>query len=447
MHFASPTYLRTAATALIMLLAIAARAQDPFYNAGLPRLGFERDYMSVFAGYSVGSTMLTNSFMNRFYKGGFITNELKSEAIKRQNPYNYLGASAEAGYAWHWRTGWGKKRTDTIVEILLYIPNKTPRRYQQHNVTYRERFLLNAGFSTDAFRMVFEGNRPFLGDTIDLNKTRFTSLRFQELHYGIDFYNNRWPVSFGVGISLLNGQNFSRAYVKDGFVYTEPLLNYIDVRANAQWQQSDTAQSGWGVTNGLGASMSLSLNYQFQDVFKVETQLRDLGAIRWNSHTLNYERDSLIHFTGIDISNAVIDPESVDGLPEIDSITGVARKGDLTTWLPAAYFVRVSSVMKNYHSLQWGWTIQGWTATGWYSNKPSAQHTFWGAYQMGARLRAQAGVAFGGFARFQTPAELAVSFKHVHLQAGTPNLIAWLAPGNTTGQGVWISLGYQFGNP
>ncbi|MCU0433529.1 MAG: DUF5723 family protein [Bacteroidia bacterium] len=430
----------------LMLLCLPAHSQEAFYNAGLPRLGFERDYMTVFGGYSAGSTMLTNSFMNRFYKGGFIDNDLKAEARERQNQYNYLGGSAEAGYAWHWRTGWGKKRTDTIVEILLYIPNKTPRRYQQHNVTYRERFLLNAGFSTDAFRMVFEGNRPFYGDTIDLNKTRFTSLRFQELHYGIDFYNDRWPVSFGVGVSLLNGQNFAQVNLKDGYVFTDPLLSFINVRANALWQQSDTAQTGWGVTNGLGASLTLKLNYQFQDVFKVETQLTDLGAIRWNDKSMTYQRDTLINFTGIDISNAIIDPESVDGLPEVDSLTGLAQKGGITTWIPAAYMVRVSSVMKNYHSLQWGWTMQGWTTTGWYSDKPSAQHTLWGAYQMGARLRAQGGVAFGGFARFQTPAEVALSFKHVHLQAGTPNLLAWVAPGKTTGQGFWISLGYQFGN-
>jgi hypothetical protein len=39
---------------LLLLLAIQVKAQDPMYSSGMPRLGFERDYMTVFAGYSAG---------------------------------------------------------------------------------------------------------------------------------------------------------------------------------------------------------------------------------------------------------------------------------------------------------------------------------------------------------------------------------------------------------
>lgn len=426
---------------VLLLLAVQVHAQDPMYSSGMPRFGFERDYMTVFAGYSAGSTMINNAFLNKFYQGGFIDAAMKQDAMKRANPYNHLGVYAEAGYAWHWRTGWGKKRNDTIYEILLYIPNRTPRRYQQHNVTYRERFLLNSGFDTDVFRLAFEGNRPFFGDTAQLAKTKFTNLRWQELHYGIDFYNDKWPVSFGVGVSVLNGQQFSQLAVNSGSIYTDPTLGFIDVAADAKWQRSDTAQTGWGTTNGLGASLSLKFGYQFQDVFKLEAEVRDLGAIGWNKNTMTYTRDTLIHFTGIDISNAVLDPESVDGFPETDSLTGLAQKGTAVTWLPVSYMMRISSVMQSHTGFQYGWTLQGWGGT-----KTAPQNTLWASYRFRWFFRAQAGVSIGGFSRVQLPAELALRFKHIHLQAGTPNLAAWILPKQTNGQGLWISLGYQFGN-
>lgn len=436
---------KTASVLCALLLCVQLTAQDSQASAGLPRLGFERDYMTVFGSYTAGSTMLSNAFLNSFYRGDFLDAAKKANAAERANPYNHLGVTAEAGYSWRWRTKWKQTPPDTASydEILLYIPNRKPRRCLEHDVTYRERFLLTAGFTPDAFTLAFEGNRPFIGSTAVLDNTQFTSLRWQELHYGIDFWDQAHALNFGVGLSVLNGQQFSQLQMKTGSIYTAPLLNAIDVAANANWAQSDTNQTGWGITNGLGATVSLRMHYRWSEVLELDASVTDLGGIRWSDKSLNYRRDSAFSYTGIDISNAVLDPDAVNGLPEADDITGPASNNAVTTWLPAHIVFRVTSIPKpSANQIRWGWTLQGWMG-----NKVAPQQTFWASYQLLARVHAQTGLSFGGFSRFQAPFEVAVKIWHIHVQAGTPNLLAFVLPKHTTGQGLWLSLGYQFGRP
>lgn len=429
MHLLTPRGVALFSCLWVLNLSLL-NAQNMFRELENAPMGFSHDYISVMGNYSAGSAGINNHFLNKLYKGGLISSEEKANALKRMNTYNPIGAYGEMGVAWLWKTG-GSGQYDSAQQETS---QKT--RVHNHGIIYRERAVLWGGFQRDAFQLVFEGNRSFVGDSAELSRTRFSNIRWQELKYKLRFDKPSRAVSFGFEIALLNGQRFSQLNIQQGNLYTNPLGTALDVRLNGTWANSDTARTNWGLTNGIGASIGFDIVAYIDNAIYLKAGISDIGLIRWNKSSYYWQKDTSFQYTGIDLADQLLDPVSNNGIPSSDQLIGNPSKQAINTSLPAVFHFDIQTIDQNF--------IWGWSSRSWIGNRVAMSNLFWMGYSR-SRFKIRTGVSFGGYARFQVPIDMALKLGNIQLQGGIQNVFSYTNSIASTGQGAWLGLGYQFG--
>ncbi len=375
--------------------------------------------------YTAGSDALTNSFINSFYKGGYIDAETKAKQTSKLLPSNRVGAYAGYAMAYCWRMD----------------PDSGNWEF---TVAYRDRQSLYGKFSSDAFRLAFEGNRAFKGETANLDDTKLAYMHWQQLQFEAKFYSPDNKSDAAFGFSVLNGQQLQEVMIHKASVFTASDGSFIDVNAKADWFQSDTASSRLGSQNGFGSCFNFRFNaYLGDSAARYKSQfsfmVQDLGFIRWNDKSRIYTVDTNMHYTGVDASNVLINNGDVTGVPNSDSLIGEPQNGQIITFLPLGIRMRYTVFTPG---AWWG----GIDARAWSYSEALPQLTlFAGWHSKDLSLNVSGGAAWGGYARLQFPVQIGWEpCKNLALLFGTTNLLGYIAPKKTHGQGLYMNLSIAF---
>ncbi|MDQ3110737.1 MAG: DUF5723 family protein, partial [Bacteroidota bacterium] len=299
----------------------ALKAQDPmnyvYHQYWTHRSENQRSCLSFSGEYQAGSDGLTNSFVNKFYKGGFIDSTTIAAQESELLPSNRIGGYAGLSFGYCWRMD----------------PDSGNWEF---GISLRDRQALYGKFSADAFRLVFEGNRPFRGETANFDDTKLTYIHWQQLQFEAKFNAPDHKSDAVIGFSVLNGQQLQEINIRKGSIFTASDGSFIDVNATADYYQSDTSSSKWMSRNGAGSCFNFRFNayvgdsssrYKSQFSFMVQ----DLGFIRWNENSRIYSADTNAHYTGVDASNVLINGGDVTGVPDSDSLIGEPSNGQIIT--------------------------------------------------------------------------------------------------------------------
>jgi hypothetical protein len=427
--------------AFVFVLPVALNAQDPMnyiYHPQWPGQSYPFGACTnatpgkvlhsciAFSGeYAAGSDGLTNSFINNFYKGGFIDSGTIATQGSKLLPSNRLGGYAAYSLAYCWRMN----------------PDSGKWSF---GIAYRDRQTLYGKFSSDAFHLVFEGNRPFKGETADLSDTKLTYMHWQQLQFEAKFSAPDHKSDATIGFSVLNGQQLQEINIHKATIFTASDGTSIDADANADYYQSDTASSAFGSRNGSGSCFNFRFNaylgdsashYKSQFSFMVQ----DLGFIRWNGNSMVYAVDTNAHYTGVDASNVIINGGEVTGLPDSDSLIGQPSRAQIITFLPLG--IRMRYILFTPGSWSGGIDARVWS----YSEAQPQITLFGGWHAKNYCLNVNGGAAWGGYARLQFPVQVGWEpCKNFMLIAGTTNLLAYVAPAKTHGQGLYLNLSFAF---
>lgn len=238
----------------------------------------------------------TNYFAASFYKGRFLDNTMKTEALNRLRPNNNMLA-----YLFN-------------TDIYLNIPGK------KNNINYYAGFenhnLMELSFNKNFFHLFFFGNKTFTGQSLSLDDLSYTTLNFQQLKAGISktWQKNDASYILTAGVGFNNGQSLMKYEVPYGALFTQHNAEYLDLDMTIGMKRSDTTRAGFGAENGWGFSADVA--YVFRDENNIITcQVEDLGFIRWKKNSQSYSKDTLVHFDGFEISNLFdIDGETIRGI-------------------------------------------------------------------------------------------------------------------------------------
>jgi hypothetical protein len=414
--------------AFVFLLSLNLKAQDPMlyiYRPHQPHQSRLHNSIAFSGEYQAGSDGLTNSFVNYFYKGGFIDSTMKAEQQSKLLPSTRIGGYASYSMAYCWRADADSGKWEFMV-------------------AYRDRQSIFGKFSSDAFRLAFEGNRPFKGSTATLDNTKLTYLHWQQLQFEAKFNSPDRKSDASFGFSILNGQQLQEVNIRKGSVFTASDGSAIDVTSSAAYLQSDTASSRLGSRNGSGSCFNFRFNaylgdstdrYKSQFSFMVQ----DLGFIRWNENSLVYAVDTNAHYTGVDASNLIVNGGTVTGVPDADSLIGEPEKGQIITFLPLGLRMRYTVFTP---TSWWG----GIDARAWsYGDAMPHVSLFAGWHTKDFSFNVSGGAAWGGYARLQFPLQIGWEpCQYLTVIAGTTNLAGYIAPKKTHGQGLYLNLSFAF---
>ncbi len=195
-----------------------------------------------------------------------------------------------------------------ILETGFKIKNN----YFSLNVS--EKMNFNLTFPKELFELLFKGNGAFIGQEIDLKNMSFDATHYREYAIGWTRAINK-KTNVGIRLKYLYGmENYSSAKSNLSF-YTAPDDYRIDL--NSQYTINTSSSSNAGNGNGgsylfglknTGLASDLSVTYSFNERWKFNTSIIDLGYINWKSNVKNFVTASGSYsFDGIDVNQFISD--------------------------------------------------------------------------------------------------------------------------------------------
>lgn len=383
--------------------------------------------IGLYAGAHVNSTAITTRFTSRLLRGGYISQGEKDEVRDRLQDVNYMGGNA--GFA----LSVGAKVDSVVGKPTAGLGWYTRLADMQH---------LNGRFSDKLFELTFYGNRAVPGNA-GFDTTNINLLRYQQLTLGF-VKTNKKQHRYGAGISLINGEQLLSVDVKRGNLYTALDGTNLTAELDAMVLQSDTAQSGFATSNGLGLAaegfyeMNLSSD-SANHTTKLRFEVRDLGMVQWSANTLRYTIDSVYSFNGL-VINSLRDVEDSVLNARIDSISDglrwKTRSGARTTKLPARFRI-VGLHTVGQHTVEGGFEFWAWAnhrGYAWISEtwKPSK------TWAVGGTL------AYGGYGTVAVGVHAALHLNNFSILAGTRNLEGQVLPGQIGGMSAYTHLRFNF---
>jgi hypothetical protein len=403
-------------------------AQDPAslaYASHWPSSDSTQHSIAFSGEYFGGSDGMSNYFMNRFYRGGFIDSSMKANEVKNMYPTNRLGLYASYGVAYTWR-------------------NNPDSLKWEFTLALRDRQFMHGLYATDAFRLLFEGNRPFAGQTADMSGTNFVYMHWQQIQFETKYHTPDKRSQAVIGISYLSGQQYNEANVKTGKLYTASNGTAIQADLLAGYAVSDTSRSGMFSNTGNG----ISFNFNFKSIvgdsaskFRKEFMfaMQDLGYIRWSANTMAYTVDTVWQYNGVNISNAILNPDSIASVPNADSIIGTPVKTDMITFLPIS--LRARYTITSPTSWMAGIDLRLWS----YASAIPHVTLFGGWHTKNKKFELGGGIAYGGYSKLQIPIQVNwTPCKNFSAGIYCWNAPAYIIPKKTTGQGIWTNFTFAF---
>jgi len=298
-------------------------SQEHFFNDSLQsKKHFNID---IFGHLTAKSNVFPNSFYTDFYKGGYLTEEVKQTAANKLKSINRFGGDADLGLLF-------RHQLDTVFKQTGW------------SYTFRvaERRHLNLEMTKDFFNVGFFGNAMYENQTAKLAKFQFDFISYQQISLGLEksimIKENRHQV--GIMASYLNGRNAQRALISKANLFTATDGEYLDLEIAGKYNRTDTLKNKQLIPNqAKGAGFSADLYYQLvtKENHKLQISVLDFGYIYWKNSAIAYNYDTLFRFDGINIANLITINDSLIKL-STDSLLDLGKRNSnksFKTVLPA----------------------------------------------------------------------------------------------------------------
>jgi len=222
----------------------------------------------------------------------------------------------------------------SINQDLVYVGFMVKQSFLSFGV--KQRLLFRTFIPGDLFKLAWNGNAPYVGQTLDLRPTIVNEDHFFDYHVGLSV-----PVSKGLrlGVRLHLLQGLSNIHVVNNqlqLITSSDPQNVYDILASTSFVLNTAGlpdSSGFnpgaylGNFKNIGFSIDLGIDYQINDQFSVSASLLDLGSTNFREKTKSYQsQEANIHFNGtqVDFINNK-DPFSSIG----DSLSNLLHVTDL----------------------------------------------------------------------------------------------------------------------
>ena len=205
----------------------------------------------------------------------------------------------------------------------FYVKNN----YFNFDVT--ERANLYFSFSGDLMNLIYKGNGPYIGQTLDFSKTGFDVSHFRQ--YAAGMARQILPnLSGGIRFKYLYGmENFSTTRGKFS-MYTAADDYHLVINSGVEVNTSSTLNTDddvkvskylFGLGN-RGYAFDLGSDYKYNDKWTFSFSLVDLGAIKWKAYVKRYRvPEGSYTFNGVDLKKFLNSDSSGSAQEVLDSLS------------------------------------------------------------------------------------------------------------------------------
>ena len=363
------------------------------YQWKLPKRNFKFSIESE--AYS-NSTAIPASFSNSFLFPKFIDETLKNNAFDRLNDKNRFGFLFQ-----------------TKIGASFYLDSTWRAQQQAFEVYYKNQSIVGSEFQSDFFKLIFNGNAQFAGQTANLSNTQFSILNFESFNLGYikTFKRSGLAVNFG----LVRGRTYTDLNIKSGGLFTAADGTQLNVNFNGNFEQSSQFSNVLKATPSMGASFGFEYNKQLPKGFHFDLKAEDIGFINWNDKTDLIGRDTTFIFNGINVNDILDSNKDLAFIGDslLNKLRGPAVKGSNMTALPAFFQTRISKYFANKWNISFSLNYRYFTGYSLLKKIEIGKRFNKGKYIL-------LGIAQGGFGNFQTSLQFVLLNNDRHfLKIGT----------------------------
>lgn len=294
-------------------------AQDGI-DGSLPNIGFqsqnwEGSSKSIDARHSIGfnwnlfggSNALSAKFQRSLLLGGHLDADLKSKISSKLKDANNFGIENGIGLNYSYLLG----DYDDGFRLGGSISNH---------------LHLSSSFAGDLWKIVFEGNKGFAGQTAEMTDSRLGFVSYNKINAFADYLTEVGDLhlELGLGLNLYLGSNHWKMDFGQMNLFTEETGEYVELNFQSNTiELSDTSLGGLTTIGGIGGGVDLRLFVRNEDKgFAFGLDVDDIGIINWKDEgstsfvfdVPNYK------FEGVDINRFFNAVASAGQQNEIDSL-------------------------------------------------------------------------------------------------------------------------------
>lgn len=278
------------------------------------------------AHFNFQSSAIPNYFSSYFLNGGLISKSDKDNVSQGLKKSNSIGA--EQAFSMRFTDFSTHPFKDTAWGYYL-------------NIEHQDHIGLN--FNKSLYDLVFYGNGPYTGTTIDLTPANFARYTFQKFGFGLtESTTGSW-----FGVSVVKGQSFSMMDCSRANFLTDDSTANISFDYAANISRSDTNKTNLSAFNGIGLSIDFAWNFKighdsiYPDFLNFQFRVQNAGFVSWNGSSLNYAADTTIQYNGFSVNN-ILKPEDalLTGSTSVkDSLNINYEKKKYVSLLPADFLL------------------------------------------------------------------------------------------------------------
>lgn len=293
-----------------------------------PRVDLNAGYkntVGLFGLIDYNANTVANELPLALYQGGEISRSLRQQvADGLQAEANTAGYILEGGLRWTGAACWGTRgQWRPMVQVA-----------------YRD--FSGLSFTQDQYLLTFFGNALFAGRSARLSPSGYERMSYRTIGAGVVHDGN----GSNLRVELVQGGSFTALDVRSSELFTAADGRVLRTSVLGEYLASDTAKTGFGRTNGLGAALSGRWAWAFEGSWplRLSVGVEDLGFIAWNSNSVAIRKDTLVNFEGWYVENLfALDKVLVDQDAVLDTLGLRFQHGQVTR--PTPFQVHVNADM------------------------------------------------------------------------------------------------------
>ena len=169
------------------------------------------------------------------------------------------------------------------------------------SLSFTDRIYTSYNLKKDFFEFVFFGNSRSISDTLNLNNSYFSALKYQQIKLGSSHSFKNYEIGYKIG--YLIGNNLISSNIENATLYTSQNITNILMDYNVSSTYSNEFSSSFFRGNGNGISIDLNF-FKKTESKAYEIQILDFGFINWLDNNNNYS-DSNFVYSGIEITDDI----------------------------------------------------------------------------------------------------------------------------------------------
>jgi hypothetical protein len=374
--------------------------------------------VSVNLDFEAGSNGMSTRLVNKLVWGGYISSDLKAESSKHLKARNNFGIVLDYDMSAFLK---GNKKFDWLIGV-------------------KNQEVLNATYTRDFFNLMFYGNAPYAGQTVNLGNSNVNALRFQEIKVGAILHQVDSVAKIGVSLSFLKGEQLFFIKTKaNSSLYTSEDGSEIIFNSNFNMALSDTTNRKITSVNGIGASADIYFETPYKSSLGKRCVLivnaNNIGFIHWWKNSVQYNSDSSLRFTGYHIN-------SINDLKDstLNRINGDSLLRTLSNARTENFNVNIPTNLVIINRIYFNNT---WMLSVGFRNIFNANYIPYGFIEPEMRLNRftfNLHAGYGGYVKFNVGAAVTYNSAGWFVRLGSNSLQGYFAPKTAFGQGVFLSI-------